>query len=1040
MAERTRRRRSSLILGLVLPVLLGLAATEAAAQTGRIEGRVYDAESGDPLPYANVVIVGQRMGAMALDRGDFSVKGVPVGRYTVRAMMMGYKPEDKVDVVVNANQATRLEFRLERTIVAQVKEIVVEAEAPLVEVTSSEVSHSVSEEQLLEMPVDDVEEAIALKSGIVKTGDELHVRGGRSGEVQFQIDGIPVDDPLGGGRIDVGLLSTADSKIVTGGMDAEYGNAQSAVIEISTKEGGRHFEGQVRYMTDDFGRADKTYTNYDRLSIGFGGPTPWNNMKYYLSGEATFGDGEYLTLERREEHKILGDFLKYTDRFSTDYNLQSKLTWKPRRDVKVNLEGIYTYSKADQYYHNWNVDGYVRKVYNVYRISPTGGGAAEFFIDRNVWVAHGDWADDQRFPPFDLAVRDQDGNLLQTTRVKAIPAEKFIPPVRDDRVMAPLSIIPPGYADALGTNNFVLGLWDVRFDTPDGQTVYQPARLFEGFQNPFSTFSFFRQDDSYIYRNSAENTPETIRKNLQLKLDWTHNITPKTLYSLKVSRVGFDRTTAVRFTDPETGESRLKKPEEYLTAGNEPPGFPFRSSQDFYTDPDFPYFITAYDYPFYETQESITWVFRGDITSTQYNNHRFKTGLQVLYRDLNQDTRSRPGIIRYENGVPAQQGQNVNSFHNFNPEGALYVQDKWEYQGMVVNGGVRWDFLSPGNAAEITVNSSELDPIVDDWKTYISPRLGFAFPITDRDKFFFHYGRFVQFPAHQYLFQSQDQIGGASLLGNPNLDPELTISYQAGVAHQFSETIAGQFAVFNKDIYGLISSTRVLDDSTGIQSYRYINRTYASSRGLEVSLEKRLTKNFGGEIAYTYSFADGVASDAEFGVTAEGLSHLPTQELPLNWDQRHTLNLTVFLQDEGNWGSTFVYSYGSGLPWTPILRFERFQDPLLENSRRLPETHNLTVQGRKKFKVYGQELTLFFEGRNLLNDDILLPNGTAPGVFPGLENAAMDGGSYLTETGKFGGAYLKDIDDDGWDEFTPVHDPTIWATHRLWRMGFGFEF
>jgi hypothetical protein len=54
--------------------------------------------------------------------------------------------------------------------------------------------------------------------------------------------------------------------------------------------------------------------------------------------------------------------------------------------------------------------------------------------------------------------------------------------------------------------------------------------------------------------------------------------------------------------------------------------------------------------------------------------------------------------------------------------------------------------------------------------------------------------------------------------------------------------------------------------------------------------------------------------------------------------------------------------------------------------------------------------------------------------------ARMDGGSYLTETGRYGGAYLKDIDDDGIDDFIPVNDPTIWDTHRLWRIGFGFEF
>ena len=100
----------------------------------------------------------------------------------------------------------------------------------------------------------------------------------------------------------------------------------------------------------------------------------------------------------------------------------------------------------------------------------------------------------------------------------------------------------------------------------------------------------------------------------------------------------------------------------------------------------------------------------------------------------------------------------------------------------------------------------------------------------------------------------------------------------------------------------------------------------------------------------------------------------------------------------------------------------------------------INIQGRKKFNIYGQELTLFFEGRNLLDEDVLLPGGNAPGVYPGMVNARMDGGSYLTETGQYGGAYLQDIDEDGIDDFIPVNDPTIWGTHRQWRIGFGFEF
>jgi outer membrane receptor protein involved in Fe transport len=390
--------------------------------------------------------------------------------------------------------------------------------------------------------------------------------------------------------------------------------------------------------------------------------------------------------------------------------------------------------------------------------------------------------------------------------------------------------------------------------------------------------------------------------------------------------------------------------------------------------------------------------------------------------------------------MPAQQGLNVNIFRNFNPEGAIYVQDKWAYEGMVANAGLRWEFFSTGNNDEILISSSEIDPEVEKFKSNWSPRLGFAFPITDRDKFFFHYGRFTQWPSRAFLFETQDAIGSIGTLGNPNLGPQLTVAYQAGIAHQFSEGVAASFVIFNKDIYGLISSTRVTDDSTGLQRRRWVNKTYASSRGLEISLDKRLSRRFGFETYYTFSFADGVASDSDFGVTAEGLTHLPTDERPLDWDQRHTFNMIVRLQDRNNWGVTTIYEYGSGKPWTPVDQFARLNNPAWENSRRFHQTHQLRILGQKKFNIYGRELTLFFEGRNLFDEDVPLRDTDRPTVYPGMTVAQMDDGAYLTETGRFGGAYLQDIDDDGRNDFVPVHDPTIWLPHRFWRLGLGFQF
>ena len=167
---------------LLITLLLALLVPSAPAdETGSIFGVISDKETEDPLAYANIVIVGTKKGGMSLTDGTYRIARVPAGTYTLKAMMMGYAPEVKRGVKVEKGAEIEINFALEQTIVGRTQEIVVEGESPQIQVTQSDVSHRMGRAELKELPVADVVEAIALKSGIVKTGDELHVRGGRSG-------------------------------------------------------------------------------------------------------------------------------------------------------------------------------------------------------------------------------------------------------------------------------------------------------------------------------------------------------------------------------------------------------------------------------------------------------------------------------------------------------------------------------------------------------------------------------------------------------------------------------------------------------------------------------------------------------------------------------------------------------------------------------------------------------------------------------------------------------------------------------------------
>lgn len=137
------------------------------AMGGRITGRVVDATTGEPLPYANVAVIGTKKGGMSGYDGSYSITDVLEGAYSVKAMMMGYKPVEWDNVVVHAGRPAVVNFELQETIVGRTEEIVVEAEMQAFDVVESEPAQRVR-------------------------GDDYYVRGGRSGEVVQQITPPPV--------------------------------------------------------------------------------------------------------------------------------------------------------------------------------------------------------------------------------------------------------------------------------------------------------------------------------------------------------------------------------------------------------------------------------------------------------------------------------------------------------------------------------------------------------------------------------------------------------------------------------------------------------------------------------------------------------------------------------------------------------------------------------------------------------------------------------------------------------------------------------
>jgi outer membrane receptor protein involved in Fe transport len=283
------------------------------------------------------------------------------------------------------------------------------------------------------------------------------------------------------------------------------------------------------------------------------------------------------------------------------------------------------------------------------------------------------------------------------------------------------------------------------------------------------------------------------------------------------------------------------------------------------------------------------------------------------------------------------------------------------------------------------------------------------------------------------------EVRPATIIGNPFLEAKTTISYEAGVEYQFWGLSTLNLTFFYKDFFGLIG-TDVEESATydprNPPGITYVNLDYGTAQGLEISLRKRVseTSSWAADFTYTYSMARGSSSSETQGYNVQtgGQDRAPITEQPLNWDRPHVVNGSLYLYGAGVWGLTIQGAYASGAPYTPRWLHDKEIEVARKNSRRLPATFNVDIRADKRYKVYGQEFSLFLEGNNVTDHRNVAhhnPDGSVEYI------------AYLTEYGQLGGAYnLRDIRQDlEEDVLIPLHDPRVYQAPRSFRVGVQFD-
>lgn len=946
-----------LLIGLLVSILAMQFAF--AGTTGKISGLVTDSETGEPLPGVNVMISGTNYGtATGLD-GNFYILNVPPGIHEVQAQFIGYARMTIQEVRVVVDMTTTVNVSMQ-TEALQGQSIIVVDTRPLVDQKATSERRTIRSEDIANLPVRDAAEIVALQTGAVKVGNNLHIRGGRLEEVAYYVDGVyQVNDysrVIRPNAAEVSSQALEELSFQAGGFDAEYGSATAGLINMSTKTGGRKFNLSGEITTDEFlSRTDPGFLNtysygQNIYNIAINGPiikdlTFYVNAEYqynydrrttsgshpeatYLgdldsNGYGTYEEYEvvsaYGPLPYNSETKLLGTgnilYAKRNFRVKIGGNVAQTNYWDYGRTV-ASMDKAAFAGESIPYYESVTKAGYVRGTWTInsktlwdFQVSSFNDGYVS---------GHKELWDDffyyglKEFPIESLealeSLSDADRKQMLANEYEPI---QYIIDHRDE------------------------------FEEVDGNLVYQPALRQNGTDptatRPYAEFSAPGTINSAYDKNETGyfgmNTDLKMQRGVhELKIGGELR-----QYLIRYYRLGApERLASTFFNNTPSNQTEF---DALVQAGD----------------------LSVGDYTEYQDYIDNYW-FQSYKNAYAENMGYSIDGASLIDTDLGDDRDGprRPTV------------------------GGLYLQDKIEMSDLIVNLGLRYDYIAANNyqfrdPADIILDGTGaiaeqvymdgdgeyssyettigLDgEIIDDVGVeqltlrdpvhLISPRLGLAFPVTDRTVFHAQYGKYVQQPQLNRLFLSYTRFaanlsqGNYTTSGNPELDPVRTTSYEIGFQQAVGNSASIDMTVFYKQMTGYVQIRNVQDASPVVYA-RYVNGDYGSIKGLSASFSLRRTGYIQANVNYTLQYAGGTGSTGTGAYKIAWQSgNYPSFVSPLDFDQRHTGSVNLDFRTTSKdripeAGANLLFTFGSGRRYTPTT----------VNSAVFPATSDIPIAG-----------------------------------------------------------------------------------------------
>jgi len=953
-----------------------------AATTGKIAGIITDTKTGETLPGVNVILEETQMGGATNAKGEYFIINIPPGVYVLKASYMGYSPKQVTNVRVNIDRTTTVDFMLDETVLDVGAEVTIVAEREKIRQDVSYSQRAISAEDIMAAPTGlDIRETISMGVGIQRDlFGHISIRGGEMDEVGFFVDDISMNDKrLGMPVIQVPKTAVQEVQVLTGGFNAEYGEARSGMINIVTKEASSSYHGSVDYRISP--------TDYKHF-----GPDIYSAGNYWAVGR-------FLTLGPSEDRDGDGnpDFQGWNAYMEAN---PDQAVSGAEGTIKTPEEALEVWKWRHRPLEYANAPDHF--------IEGTFGGPVPFTGNKMSFFYSGYY--DHTLFPFRFSRPAFDDNT-QTLKLKYQLSNNM-------------------------TLRYTGNYGETRTSTYDAQ----PDR----FINPHYWENVaYAQDgnaNGHLYNSNSRMMETTIWRTIHA-VDMTHTLNPSSFYEVKIQ---YDRTR-YRSHPGDMRDRTIVKTVGDVQLDETPIGFSADKWKDLVSLHRLSEDKGWRDYSWYEAFD-----LRGDYTNQINTNHQLKAGLRASANNMN----LKYGRDRWDKGGSRRMEQWTDRSVTYY-EMSAYVQDKIEFEGMIMNLGLRADAFDPNEPAfsdpwsryygkEVNYDSLYYAPTTDaKTKWALSPRVGISHPISDNSKLFFNYGYFYQRGSVANLFTDvQQPRSNLDVMSNSELNYRKTISYELGVEQNIADLVTYKLTGYYKDVSGEIGSV----DFDGIQSdigyERDMNNRYKDIRGFEMELQMPRISYFSGWINYNYL----IASSGWYGWNTiyedtfqKNNLQSPNQSKP---KARPWLRANLMFRLPQVSEGTITQKVLSDLMVSGYIQW-RSGEWLTYHSDSYPGDeannihwkawHNIDLNVSKGFDLFGLHTYAYMEVHNLLNSKHLTSNSRyyryGAGFDDYLELVHEEG----LEPGEFENAKVQDLMDKGY--YFMVYGPK----RDIW-FGLRFEF